>query len=85
MEADIIGLFEKHEALKQTWLFGETISPPVLNKIAKSMTLRKVKKGAIVLNDLPSKSIFILNLGQIERIIDDEIIETLSPRMIFGE
>ena len=85
LEADIIRLFENREALEQTWLFGETISPPVLNKITKSMTLRKVEKGGIVLNDLPSGSIFILNSGQIERIIDDEIIETLSPRTIFGE
>ena len=85
LEADINRLFENREPLEQTWWFGETISPPVQNKIAKSMTLRKVKKGAIVLNDLPSESIFILNSGQIERIIDDETIETLSPRTIFGE
>ena len=85
LEADIIRMFENREALEQTWLFGETISPPVQNKIAKSMTLRKVEKGGIVLNDLPSDSIFILNSGEIERIIDGEIIETLSPRTIFGE
>ena len=84
LEADINRLFENREPLEQTWWFGETISPPILNKIAKSMTLRKVKKGAIILNGLPSESIFILNSGQIERIIDDATIETLSPRTIFG-
>ena len=65
LEADIIRLFENREALEQTWLFGETISPPVLNKITKSMTLRKVEKGGIVLNDLPSDLIFILNSVEI--------------------
>jgi len=85
LETDIIRLFENREALEQTWLFGETISPPVQNKIAKSMRLRKIEKPGVVLKGLPSDSIFLLNSGEIERIIDGEVVETLSPRTIFGE
>lgn len=85
LEADIIRLFENREALEQTWLFGETISPPVQNKIAKSMSLHDYNKANVSLDALSSEAIFIINSGEVERIVDGEVVETLGPRMIFGE
>lgn len=85
LEDEIKRLLEYREALEQTWLFGETISPPVQNKIAKSMKMREYDQAGILLEDVPADSIFIVNSGEIERVFDGEVIETLGRKSVFGE
>jgi len=85
LEDEIKRLLEYREALEQTWLFGETISPPVQNKIAKSMKMREYDRAGETLEDLPADSIFIVNSGEIERTFEGEVIETLGRKSIFGE
>jgi hemerythrin len=85
LEGDIARLLENREVLEQTWLFGETISPPVQNKIAKAMRVREYDKAGIAIGDLPPDAIFIVHSGEIDRNIGDETVETLGPRSVFGE
>lgn len=85
LESDIGRLLENREVLEQTWLFGETISPPVQNKIAKSMTVHEYDRPGIIIDNLAAEAIFIVNTGEIERCLENEVVETLGPRSIFGE
>ena len=63
LEDEINRLLEYREALEQTWLFGETISPPVQNKIAKSMKMREYYQAGVLLEDVPADSTFIGDSG----------------------
>ena len=63
LEDEINRLREYHEALEQTWLFGETISSPVQNKIAKSMKMREYYQAGVLLEDVPADSTFIGDSG----------------------
>ena len=85
MEDDLIRLLENREALEQTWLFGETISPPVQNKIAKSMKSHDFDRPDTMLDTLSPDSIYIVNTGEVERIVDGEVVETMGPKTVFGE
>lgn len=85
LEDEFKRLLEYREALEQTWLFGETISPPVQSKIAKSMKMREYYQAGVPLGDVPAGSIFTVNFGEIERVFDDEVILTLGRKSVFGE
>jgi len=50
------------EFLKNTWLFGESISSPIQNKIAHNMTLIKLKKG----EKIECEGIKLLKSGKVE-------------------
>ena len=63
LEDEIKRLLKYREALEQTWLFGETISPPVQNKIAKSMKMREYYQAGVLLEDVPADSTFIGDSG----------------------
>ena len=63
LEDEINRLLGYREALEQTWLFGETISPPVQNKIAKSMKMREYYQAGVLLEDVPADSTFIGDSG----------------------
>ena len=76
---------ENREVLEQTWLFGETISPPVQNQLAEAMVLREYDDEGIVLEDLPPTSVYIINSGEIKRMRNGEVIETLRSGSFFGE
>ena len=71
-------------SLEQTWLFGETISPPVLNKIADAMLLQEFGAGT-VLNDLPADAIFIVESGKVEQVQGGEVSDVIGPRSFFAE
>lgn len=85
LDREIRRLLENREMLEQTWLFGETISPPVQNEIAKSMVLHEHEGDSRVMRGLSPESIFIVKSGLIERIRGGEVVDTLGPRSFFGE
>ncbi len=72
------------EILEQTWLFGETVSPPVLNRIADAMVLHEYDAG-VGLNDLPADAIFIVESGTVEQVRGDMVTDTVGPRNFFAE
>lgn len=72
------------EMLEQSWLFGESVSPPVLNKIADSMILHEFAAGDEI-NDLPNGSIFVVETGLIEQLKGKAVTETIGPRDCFAE
>jgi hemerythrin len=81
---EIARLLENREILEQTWLFGETISPPVQNQIARSMRVHDFQGSGIALDGLSSDSIFIIHSGSIERIANNKVVDKLAPRSVFG-
>ena len=50
------------EFLRQTWLFGESISTPVQSQIAQTMKLRKYEKGASITCD----GLMLVKEGKVE-------------------
>lgn len=52
------------EILEQTWLFGESVSPPVLNKVVDAMIPHDFGAGD-TLENLPKNAIFVLESGDI--------------------
>lgn len=72
------------EILEQSWLFGESVSPPVQNKIADSMVLHEFAAGDDI-NDLPANSICVVDSGLIQQTRDDGVTDTIGPRNFFAE
>ena len=85
LELEIARLLDNRKALEQSWLFGETISPPVQNKIARSLRVHEYKRPKLVLKNLSRGSIFIVVDGSLERIIDGKVVEICKSGSIFGE
>ena len=85
LDTKIRRLLENREVLEKTWLFGESISPSVQNRIAEAMVLQEYDNGGVVIENLPSTSIFIVDSGKIERIGGGKVVNTLGPRSFFGE
>lgn len=85
LEDEIKRLLKYREAVEQTWLFGETNASPAQNKIAKLMKMREYHQAGIPLEDVPADSNFIVDSGEIERVFDREVIETLGRKSVFGE
>ncbi|MEZ7880170.1 MAG: cyclic nucleotide-binding domain-containing protein [Rhodospirillales bacterium] len=75
---------KNREILERSWLFGESVSPPILNKIADVMTLRSYGKNKD-LTDLSTDAIFIVGSGSLEQIQDHHVSATINPRNFFGE
>lgn len=79
---DIKNLEERIRFLKQTWLFSESLSYIVKNKIAKSMNLHRYKEGHIFEN---LDSLYIIRSGSLERFIGKDTLEQLDEGDFFGE
>ena len=78
-------LHENREFLGRTWLFGESISPSVQNRIAEAMLLHNYDHGNEVIQNLSPPSIVVIKSGKVERIFDSQVAETLSVGSFFGE
>jgi hemerythrin len=75
---------KNREFLQNTWLFGEAISYPTQIMIAQELEVVHFKKGQPI--NLEAKNdIYMLKQGAIERILDDQIYETLTAGNIIGE
>jgi hemerythrin len=72
------------EILERTWLFGETVSPPVQNAIADAMVPHEFDAG-MAIDALPTGCIFIVESGKIEQSRGSQVIDTIGPRSFFAE
>lgn len=78
-------LYESREFLERTWLFGESISPSVQNRVAEAMDEHEHKKNQSALEGLKSNSIGVVKTGEYERLVDGEVVEQLGVGSFFGE
>jgi len=78
-------LNDSREFLDQTWLFGETISPSIQNRIASAMDICEFKNGNTLIDNLTDGSIYVVNTGKVERLVDGEVAETMKTGDFFGE
>lgn len=72
------------EILERTWLFGETVSPSVQNRIGEAMVLHEFDNG-VALDDLPTNSIFVIESGTVERVRGGEVMDVMGARNFFAE
>ncbi|KPA18911.1 cyclic nucleotide-binding protein [Candidatus Magnetomorum sp. HK-1] len=82
--SEIEQLQENREFLQNSWLFGEAISYPIQNKIAQELQVVHYVKG----QDIPldkNDEIYLVKSGSIERIMDEQVIDTLSTGSFVGE
>jgi len=80
---EIKRLQKKREFLQQTWLFGEVVSYPTQNNLAKAMRFRHLQAK----QEFPRKvlsDIFLIKRGKMERYNDRGTIE-MVPGDFFGE
>ena len=82
--AEIEQLKENREFLQNSWLFGEAISYPIQNKISQELQLELFKKGQNIPLD-KNNEIYLVKSGSVERIMDDQVIDTLSIGSFVGE
>jgi len=77
-------LQENREFLQKNWLFGESISYPVQNKIAKTMKLHHYNAGELF-SLWENNTLYVVKSGKLESFIDEDVFETLSFGNFFGE
>lgn len=82
--ADIENLKDRREFLNKTSLFGENISYPIQNHLAKSITQQNYPKDH-VFESLPSDELLLIHSGAVGRYMDDALTESLTPGKHFGE
>ena len=82
--ANIERLQDIREFFKTTWLFGEALSDPIQNKIAKSIEALQYSAGKEFIDDNQS-SLFLIRSGKVQRFIGKEVFETISTGNFFGE
>jgi len=75
---------KNREFLQNTWLFGEAISYPTQIMIAQELIVATYTKGQEI-NLEKNNDIFMIKQGSLERILDDQIYETLTTGCIVGE
>ena len=81
---EIQELHQKRLFLQKTQIFGEAISYPIQNKIAKIMQLYSYRADQEVAKDDLNRLLVIRN-GKVVRYIDEDIFETLSSYEFFME
>ncbi|MBF0334148.1 MAG: bacteriohemerythrin [Alphaproteobacteria bacterium] len=74
---------ENREFLQRTWLFGEVVSAPVLNRIAKEMKAVTVAAGAVI--EPRYGMVMIVKSGRVRRLIGEDVVEVLDAGDFFGE
>lgn len=82
--AEISMLEENRGFLQKTWLFGEAISYPIQNKLAKSMKGKQIDAG-VDIYDLSSKGLVIVEQGTVERTLNGKRVELIETGGFFGE
>jgi len=75
---------DQREFLRTSWLFGESISNPVLNSIAEHMELISIPMGIVSCEDY-TDSILLLESGEIELSSEGTIMNKLSSGDFIGE
>jgi hemerythrin len=81
---DIKKICEIRQFLQKTWLFGEMISCPVKNRIARNIRLVLYGKGQrLPIEEI--RNLFLIKDGEIEIFYDGNFIETQGSGGFFGE
>jgi len=82
--AEIVRLEEMRDFLLHTRLFGESLSHPTQNAVAKSMSLMTLD-GHPQVSDLPADSVFLVRSGLLIRLNEEAEAELLHTGDFFGE
>ena len=78
-------LHENKEFLRETWILGESITPPVQNRIAGKMKLKNYYRSGSAMEQADGCSIYLLKSGKLRREIKGETREILQPGDFWGE
>jgi hemerythrin len=81
--AEIERLHGTREFLQRTWLFGEAISYPVLNRVAKVMSLTTHPGGAVLAFE-DNTDLHLVSSGQLTLLRDGNVVEELETGDFFG-
>ncbi len=81
---DLKRLYLNRSFLLQTDLFGEMLSFPVQNEIARLMRKESLPKGSLI-EKTGSLDLYVIEKGAVRLKTDETVIETLGPHDIFGE
>jgi len=75
---------KRREILERSWLFGETVSPPVLNRISDAMKAHEFDAG-VELDKLPKDAIYLVESGCINQVLKNGGNSAIRPRSFFAE
>jgi len=85
---DLVDLIDQRaksrQILERTWLFGESVSPPVLNRIADAMVLHEFDAG-VELDSLLPDAMCIIESGKVEQVRNGKVTDAIGPRNFFAE
>lgn len=81
---ELTGMYEKRSFLQKTWLFGESLSSPVQNRIARAIAQCGYKAGEEITVD-GSHELFLIRNGKINLYLDDQLVEMLHSGDFFAE
>jgi len=82
--SEIEQLKENREFLINSWLFSEAITYPTQNMIGHALEHVHYTKGDFITFSY-ERHIYLLKSGKIERMLDDQVCETLLPGATIGE
>ncbi|MCR4316614.1 MAG: bacteriohemerythrin [Planctomycetes bacterium] len=77
-------ILERRAFLKSTWLFGDSISYPVQNAIARGMTVSKIGRGTLI-RDTYFTGVGMVKSGKLQLIAGNSVVDEIGPRMAFAE
>ena len=80
----IVRLQERRQFLQKTWLFGESISYPIQNRIAQAMRASAHPERQNIAMDTQRQLCMVMS-GRVQLCLENDIIETLRTGDFFGE
>ncbi len=80
--ADVMGLEERRDFLRSTWLCSEALTEMTLNRLAKEMPLQSFAPGQPI--DAGGR-LAVIKSGQVELAVAGDTVERLGPGDFFGE
>ena len=88
-QSDLYGkierLHENREFLERTWLFGESISPSVQNRIAEAMVAHQFEDDSGLAARLDPTALYLVKSGDVSLAAKGREQEALEPGSFFGE
>jgi len=83
LHPDMEYLRERRDFLQKTWLFGENITYPILNKITRAISLATYEADEVL--PIPTYSgIGLIKHGRLQIFLADDVFETLNAGDFFG-
>ncbi len=83
LHADLEHLRERRDFLLNTWLFGEDISYPIQNKIARAMQPESYRADELLPIEAYS-GIGLIKQGRLQIFLNEDVFETLNAGDFFG-